>query len=225
MIKELLKQQLTERYGAVMNKLSPKALEALLDKLAPKVDSEDKIKDFVDGLNNGPISFQDFAEITQAEADRRARQVRNTLEKEYDLKPKNVSKDVDGDPAPAPADPQDFQAAVNKAVQEALKPLTQQLQSVQLEGQRATLKAALKAKGVDESWADDVAIGTDFDLEATVERIKGKWDKAAQIAVNKALEDGQVQRGSASEATPEIFKEFAKQSNPLDGSYNIQKFD
>lgn len=211
MYEKILAQLVSKNAG-----VSKVVLGLIAKKLAEKVTEESQIEGAISEYEtNSPVSIKDYADLLQSETDKRVTEA--------------LKKKVEPPVPPAPPkddEPNDVSAQVAKAIAEALKPF-QSMASTLQNGQRiATLKAQLKAKGVDESWAEDVAFGEDYDEAATVERLETKWNNTVQAAINKQVADGKLHvTNSSTEASDlQAIKDYAKDSSfTKEAGYNIQE--
>ena len=229
--KEILaKLQLTK--AGSLKKLSQKGIDLLLDKIEAKVTKEEEIDSTIDDLDTSIISFDDVVELIQKETSRNARSVRTNIEKEFDLVRKKKAEDEDeeeDEDAPTPkkksGQPADISKMIADAVTAAMAPFAASNQQIQINETRSKLKVAAKAKGIPEDWADDVAIGEGFNIDEAVTKLDGKWTAAKQLAVNDALSNGAVLKGSlvTEGAFAEASKKYGETVAPKDSGINIQE--
>lgn len=212
-MKDKIKAELQKKHAGLLKKLSPKALELLLDKLAPKVTTEDEIENFVDGLENQSLPFSDFVELIQKESDRRTREARTNLEKEFDFVPKKTKETPDDDEGGQPKDDDKVPAWAKKILQDN-EELRKQVSGVTSKSELEKLKAAAKERGIPTKHAEKYQIGENYDQEAALEALEAEWKEIEaeykgiqQVNVNAAVGNGRVMRGTASSNTKEASKE------------------
>lgn len=224
MRKKILERLQAKKAGS-LKKLSQKGIEILLDKIEPKVQSEDDIDSTIDDLDKGPIAFDDFVELLQKESDRKSRAVRTALEKDFDFVKKKKDDDDDdepGDTTKAGQQP-DVSQLVADAVSKALAPFAALAGNMRTEQTKTTLKAALKGKNIPEDWADDVVFSEGYSEEDTLSRLETKWNNAKQLAINEAVGNGSVLKGNNSPTSfAETSKKFGEQTDLKKEGYNIQ---
>lgn len=229
-MRKIILEKLQAKKGGSLKKLTPKGLELLLTKIEAKISTEDDIDSTIDDLDTGVFSFEDMVELVQKESDRKSRSVRTNLEKEFDFVAKKKGDDDDDDedepnPRKKPGQPADLSKQIADAVTAAMAPFAALTKNIQTGDTRSKLKAAAKAKGIPEDWADDVHIGDDFNEDETITRLDTKWTAAKQLAVNSAIGDGTLLRGSVTSETAldEAIKNYGKATTPKDSGMNIQE--
>lgn len=228
MFKDQIKVQLQEKFAGALKKISPRGLELIVDQINSTVTTEDEIKDKIDGLDNAPIPFTKYVELLESETDRRVRQAKDTIKKDYDLVPKKAAEETKPDgqqskPAAEGAQP-DLATIVQQQLQALLQPFQQQLGNISEQTTRLKLKEAFKNKGIPESWADDVQITAELNMDEALTKAETRWNEANQIAINKAVDQGQVLRGNqhAPGQLLQKIQEFGKQADLKAEGYNIK---
>lgn len=197
--------------------VSKSVLGLLAKKLADKVTEESQIEGVItDYETNSPISIKEYADLLQSESDKR---VTEALKKKSDIpNPPNP-------PQPG-GDPNDVNVIVSKAVAEALKPFQEMAGMMQNNNRLASLKTQLKAKGVDESWAEDVVFNSDYNEAQTVARLETKWNNTIQSGINKQVAEGKIQLGNVvtEEEGIQAIKDYgANKGFTKEAGYNIQE--
>lgn len=213
MRKKILERLQAKKAGS-LKKLSQKGLELLLIKLEAKIETEEEIDSKIDDLDNSVIPFDDFVELIQKESDRKSRGVRTALEKEYDFVPKTKTEDDDDD---EPADPKKSGTKTNEQIIAAeiakhLAPFQSLIKGMSHNTTREALKPKLKAKGIPESWVNDIQISENFNEEEEITRLETKWNEDKQLAINQAVDAGTVLKGNAGSTSTaeERIKDFGK---------------
>lgn len=206
--------QLALKYKGVHKSI----LGLIADKIATKVTEEDQIEGAItDFETNSPISISDYATLLQQETDKR---VTTALEKAAKKETKTDPKEGEGQQKPT--DAEDMPAWA-KAMMQQFQGITQTISGFQANSIRSELKAALKAKGIPETWADDVTISEGFNPAESVASLERKWNETKQIIINKEVEEGNVFRGYNSNTTLDAIKDFAKKTDLKEQGYNIQE--
>lgn len=218
MYEKILAQLIAKHSGV------PKVVLGLLaKKIEPKVTEESQIEGAINDFEtNSPVTVKDYADLLQSESDKRVTEALKKAKVEQpDPKthtPDSKAKDDDQN---------DISKIVAEQLAKALEPIQAITKTIQNNNKIGTLKSSLKEKGIDESWADDVVIGDDFDEVAVVTRLEEKWNKAIQTGINKQVSDGKI-RVSSGNGDNSSFKETVKSWNAekaptKESGFNIQE--
>lgn len=213
MLYALILAQLTAKHSGV----SKAVLGLLAKKLAEKVTEESQIEGAISDFEaNSPMTIKEYADFVQAEGDKR---VTDALKKKEEPTPPTPPKTKDDETT-------DVSSLVAKAVADALKPFQEMASTLQNSNRLNALKAQLKEKGVDESWAEDVVFGSDYDLDQTVAKMETKWNNTIQAGINKQVADGKIQMGNTAteEQGIQAIKDYgASKGFTKEAGYNIQE--
>src|SRR5690606_19840109 len=162
MYEKILAQLVAKNAG-----VSKVVLGLIAKKLAEKVTEEDQIEGAISEYEtNSPVSIKEYADLLQQEGDKRVSEA---------LKKQKTDPTPPTPPTPTPPkddDPNDVSKIVAAELAKALAPIQEMTKTIQNSSKINTLKAQLKEKGIDESWADDVTISDDYDEVATVARLE-----------------------------------------------------
>lgn len=224
-MKELIKEALQKKFAGILKKASPKVLEQLIEHLATKVTEEDKIQDTIDGLDEMVIPFSKYVELLEGEADRRVRQAKDNLKKEFEFVPKTKPEAEPDKPGQPQSQETDIAKLIKEHLDAALQPFTQQISSISESNRKSHLKELFKAKGIPESWADDISLKDVSDLDEVVTNTEKRWNEAKQIAVNLEVDAGRVMRGDskAPGANIQAIKDYGKSKDLKANGFNIQE--
>lgn len=215
MLLELIIAQLVAKNPGV----SKTVLGLIAKKLADKVTEESQIEGAIaDFEKNSVVSIKDYADLLQTEGDKRVSDA---------LKKAKSEPAPDPTPKPKPADPTDVASIVAAEIAKALAPIQSLTAGLQNKAKLDNFKIALKAKGVPEDWADDIAIGDDFDQEATITKLETRWNNTKQAIINKEVDEGRIFRGSGggdNSNFEDTLKTWNAQSVPTkETGFNIQE--
>ena len=216
MYEKILAQLMAKNPG-----VSKAVLGLLATKMVAKVTEEDQIEGAItDFESNSLVSIADYASLLQKDGDKRVADALKKAKKDAGI------EDPNEDPEKGKGGNQpDISKLIADGIAAAMKPVTDMLGTTKVKETKESLKAALKLKNIPEDWADDVHIGDDFDSEATITRLDAKWTAAKQLAVNDALGDGSVLKGSVNSSTAfgDAIKEYGKATSPKEAGINIQE--
>lgn len=201
--------------------VSKAVLTMIAKKLAEKVTEESQIEGAISDFEaNSVLSIKDYADFVQQQGDSRVGEAKKKWDNE-NKKPAPNKTDVE-----EKNDDSDVSAIVARAVADALKPFQDMANTLQNNSRLSRLKNLLKEKGVDESWADDVSFGDDYDEVATVARLETKWNNAIQTGINKQVAEGRIHMGNTvtEEEGLQAIKDFgASKGFTKEAGYNIQE--
>ncbi|MGN5953211.1 hypothetical protein ACP6L2_01225 [Sphingobacterium lactis] len=205
--------------------VSKAVLTLIAQKLAGKVTEESQIEGAISDFEaNSVLSIKDYADFVQKDGDTRVGEAK----KKWDTENKKPEPSKDDQP---PADkkdvkPDDINSIVASAVAAALKPIQEMASSMQNNNRLSSLKAQLKAKGIDESWAEDVLFNEEYNEENTVAKLETRWNNTIQAGINKQVSEGKLHLGNSAteEQGIQAIKDYgANKGFTKEAGYNIQE--
>lgn len=214
MYEKILAQLVSKNPG-----VSKTVLGLIAEKLAERVTDENQIEGVIsDFETNSPVSIKDYAELLQKEGDRRVSDA---------LKKKSTDPAPTNPPAPGnPSDPTDVSKIVAEQLAKALEPIKAMTQTIQHSSKINSLKAQLKAKGIDESWADLVTISDDYDEATAVAGLEERWNKAIQTGINQQVKEGKIRVSSGNDGSgfQDVVKSWSEEKAPSkESGFNIKE--
>lgn len=192
-LKKALKDKLVAKYPGALKKLSSKGQELLVDKLSPKVTAEDEIEDFVNGLEN---IIEPFIDVVLSESDRRVTEATKKPAGKTTEEEKTESEEGKQNSEDVPA--------WAKGLLGTVQALQKEIAGNKVKTTQQQLIEAAKAKGIPEQLAKRVAIGEEFDMDATLTELESDWAAIKQADANGSVGDIRVPQGSNSGGKKEV---------------------
>lgn len=181
--------RLKEKFPGV--NLSKKRLDAIADKLTPKIKEESEIDAKLDDLND-VLPFADMAKeddkIRTLEAKLKEKDKPKPTEK-----PAGEDEDTEEETQEEQSKPKPKKKSANSEVLAMLQEMRQELQGLKAEKMKGSMqsKRKEKLKDVDESFYDMIPVPeSEDDLEEHVEQIQTRWNKINDGKVAEKLATG-----------------------------------
>lgn len=193
-------------------------LGVLATALATKITDETTLEGQITELTNHPLfSVEEQEKVWQKEGDRRANEAVNT----YKLKNPNPNDPPQPPNPPGPGDPPPpGETPAEKKIREMEERLNAFEKKDKDAANRQALIAKLKEKKIHESFADNVVITDDANLDEIVNGIETKYNDVKQSIINEGFQQnsfvpgqGVTNPGGATAVDADIAN-WAKQNNP-----------